>query len=323
MALDVVRIEGCYVSSSLPKALYVSPHTRNQSKGDYGRRTSNVLYHRAKKKDSKLEEVLPVAGRQHLSVQTDLYLEELCDVVDEVDVQCETDPLLDRPASPLFIPAKSGPDKETQIYPGELFDFDYEVEPLLEALVGQTIEQALIEIMAEEELAILLDMQNKFDSRRYAELAELKHLEERERIAVEQKTSLLKEQEEAIKLENEIAEKIAACIFAQDYLSQLVPHLYERLEEQGYFETEEPDVQGVEEKFWPWLLNEVDSEIASIEASCAILDSLLCNVVEDINETSVIQPAPSTMYPHIPQLPPKEKKVAVTSEGNEDSLDEQ
>lgn len=64
---------------------------------------------------------LPVAaGRQHLSVQTDLYLEELCDVVETADAECETDPLLDRPPSPLFIPAKSGIDVETQIYPGEV-----------------------------------------------------------------------------------------------------------------------------------------------------------------------------------------------------------
>lgn len=62
----------------------------------------------------------PVEGRQHLAVQTDLYLEELCDVVEEADAQCETDPFLDRPPSPLFVPSKSGVDAETQIYPGEV-----------------------------------------------------------------------------------------------------------------------------------------------------------------------------------------------------------
>lgn len=76
--------------------------------------------------------VLPVPGRQHLSVQTELYLEELCDVVETVDVQCETDPLLDRPPSPLFIPAKCGVDVETQIYPGEVchiffLEFSFEI----------------------------------------------------------------------------------------------------------------------------------------------------------------------------------------------------
>ena len=41
-------------------------------------------------------------------VQTELYLEELSDRVEEADVECQTDAFLDRPPSPLFIPAKTG-----------------------------------------------------------------------------------------------------------------------------------------------------------------------------------------------------------------------
>lgn len=40
-------------------------------------------------------------------------------------------------------------------YPGELFDFDYEVEPILEVLVGKILEQSMMEIMEEDELANL------------------------------------------------------------------------------------------------------------------------------------------------------------------------
>jgi len=36
-----------------------------------------------------------------------------------------------------------------------LFDFDIEVKPILEVLVGKTVEQALMEVMEEEELASL------------------------------------------------------------------------------------------------------------------------------------------------------------------------
>lgn len=37
----------------------------------------------------------------------------------------------------------------------QLFDFDIEVKPILEVLVGKTVEQALMEVMEEEELASL------------------------------------------------------------------------------------------------------------------------------------------------------------------------
>ena len=38
---------------------------------------------------------------------------------------------------------------------GELFDFDAEVEPLLEVLVGKVLEQSLMEVLEEEELAAM------------------------------------------------------------------------------------------------------------------------------------------------------------------------
>jgi len=36
------------------------------------------------------------------------------------DIECQTDAFLDKPATPLFIPAKSGKDVETQIEEGEV-----------------------------------------------------------------------------------------------------------------------------------------------------------------------------------------------------------
>lgn len=97
----------------------------------------------------------PVAGRNHVDIQTDLFLEELADVIPEADIYTQTDPFMDRPASPLFIPKKSGEDVATQIERGELFDFDVEVQPLLDIIAGKTLEQAIFEVLEEKELAAL------------------------------------------------------------------------------------------------------------------------------------------------------------------------
>ena len=61
-----------------------------------------------------------VEGRQHVQLQTEVYLEELADVVVEQDQSCQTDQFVERPASPPFVPAKTGMDKETQILEGEV-----------------------------------------------------------------------------------------------------------------------------------------------------------------------------------------------------------
>lgn len=50
----------------------------------------------------------------------ELYLEEISDRVIEVDGECQTDDFLDRPPTPLFIPAKTGKDVATQIEEGEV-----------------------------------------------------------------------------------------------------------------------------------------------------------------------------------------------------------
>ncbi|KAG5846323.1 hypothetical protein ANANG_G00113720 [Anguilla anguilla] len=122
-----------------------------------------------------------VEGRQHMDVQTELYLEELSDLVEESSVECQTDAFLDKPPSPLFVPAKTGRDVATQIEDGELFDFDLEVRPLLETLVGKTVEQSLLEVMEEEELASLRAQQRAYEELHNLELVEAQRLEERER----------------------------------------------------------------------------------------------------------------------------------------------
>lgn len=95
----------------------------------------------------KLTTPPPVSGRQHIELQTDAYLEELADVLPDKNADTQTDAFLDRPITPLFVPQKRGVDAETQIENGDLFDFNMEVEPLLEVLVGKTLEQGLMEVL--------------------------------------------------------------------------------------------------------------------------------------------------------------------------------
>lgn len=62
-----------------------------------------------------------------------------------------------------------------------------EVSPILEVLVGKTVEQSLLEVMEEEELLNLREQQRVFEELRNAELAEQQRLEEQERRREEEK----------------------------------------------------------------------------------------------------------------------------------------
>merc|ERR1719487_2267358 len=116
-----------------------------------------------------------------MDIQTDSYLEELTERTVEFEAETQTDFLLDRPPSPLFMPAKIANDIETQIEVGELFDFDVECEPVLEVLVGKTLEQGMMEVLEEEELESLRRHQEEFEQRRNAELLEVQRMEAAER----------------------------------------------------------------------------------------------------------------------------------------------
>ncbi|VDM01553.1 unnamed protein product [Schistocephalus solidus] len=206
-----------------------------------------------------------------------MYLEELTDMVEEADTDCQTDPFLDRPPSPLFIPSKSGLDKATEILPDDLFFFDVEVRPVLEILVGKTVEQALIEVLEEEELAAIRDQQRQFEELRQADLAEQHRLEEQE------KERRKKQHLEISARQKELAEKLAARAFSRMYMEPLVPIVFDRLYENGYFyDVVERDV---EVNFLPWLMDAVGDELDFETNVRGLLDLMIREVVTENHRT--------------------------------------
>ena len=68
------------------------------------------------------------------------------------EMEVQTQDYIDRPQTPLFTPVKRGEDKTTQIERGDLFDFDDEVEPIVNVLTFKTLEEAQMEVLEEEEI---------------------------------------------------------------------------------------------------------------------------------------------------------------------------
>ena len=55
-------------------------------------------------------------------------------------MKCQTDAFQQKPASPKYIPKKTGIDKITQIEDYDLFDYDREVQPILNVLLTKSVE---------------------------------------------------------------------------------------------------------------------------------------------------------------------------------------
>ena len=215
----------------------------------------------------------PVEGRRHMDIQTEAFLEELADTVPEAEVMTQTDAFMDRPPTPLFIPMKIGVDVETQIENGDLFDFDFEVEPILEVLVGKTLEQGLMEVMEEEELAAMRAHQEHFEQIRNAELVATQRMEAAERRKAEERERRIAQEKQRIAREKATREKVAAQTFARGYTSGLLGSVFDRLYDSGFFY--DPVQREIETDFIPWFEDQVVAECSEAAASRKCVDEII------------------------------------------------
>lgn len=219
----------------------------------------------------------PVPGRKHIDVQTDDYLEELTDRPPERDQVTQTEPLMDRPPSPLFMPAKIGKDVSTQIDPGDLFNFKVEVEPILEVLVGKTLEQAMDEVLEEEELENIRKHKEAFEQQRNIELAEVQRLEAEEQRRKAEKNRRKKQESIRVQQEEEVMEKVAARGFAKNYLTDLHHAVLDSLVASGHFF--DPVEKEVESVFMPWLRDSAAAYLGNICTARALAEEITAGVV--------------------------------------------
>lgn len=217
----------------------------------------------------------PVEGRVHTDMQTEEFLEELTDRPIEIDAETQTLAFMDRPKSPLFVPAKIGHDIDTQIMPGDLFDFDLEVEPILEVLVGKTIHVAMLELMQEEELDAIRQQQEEFEAIRNVELSEVQRLEAEARRKAEERNRRVTQEKQRLVDRKVLEEKVAARAFANQYLSSLHEGVFDDLQDEGFFF--DPVRKEVEDMFMPDLIGTINNRSNAYDQARGVVDEMIAD----------------------------------------------
>jgi len=240
----------------------------------FSKTDKSIMGHKPRKfKGKRGSSPPPVDGRVHMEIQTENFLEELTDRPIEVDATTQTLAALDRPASPLFVPTKIGKDAETQILTGDLFDFDIEVEPLLELLIGKTIHISMLELMQEEEIAAIRRQQEEFEAIRNVELSEVQRLESEARRKAEEKKRRVDQEKKRLEDRRELEEKVAARAFSRQYLGELHTDVFNTLEDEGYFF--DPVRREVEEIFLAGVIDSLNVRSASYDIAQKLLNDLI------------------------------------------------
>ena len=138
-----------------------------------------------------------------------------------MEIEVQTQDYIDRPQTPLFTPVKNGEDKSTQIEKGDLFDFDEEVEPIINVLTFKTLEESRMEVLEEEEIKGMKEQIQDFEKVRNRELEIVQKLEMQEIRREQEKQRRNIERDVRMEMAKIYQKKLVSCMFAKNYLKNL------------------------------------------------------------------------------------------------------
>ena len=135
----------------------------------------------------------------------------------------------------IFIPQKLGKDIGTQILDGELFNFDRDVQPLLTVVVGKTLEQSLLEIEQEDEIANLREAKLMYSKKNNDEFKRIKNLEDRE-IQKKYNNDAKKDHRRKMReIRKKTQKELISRVMSKTYLRDLLQNSYKDLIHRGQF----------------------------------------------------------------------------------------
>lgn len=217
----------------------------------------------------------PVKGRRHETIQTERYLEELLVKPSDYSVECQTDLYLyDIPDAP-YISTKAGVDVATETDFDELYNFDEEVQPILDALVELTMKQALTEFMQEEEMAEL-----QRDTEKYLAFKESLHNSELKRLEQTEDQDNTNQYNDS-----HTTDDINAAKLLHNYVTTLLPDVLSTVDA----EINNKNILNTDENFQPWLAREIASEVGQMIDSRESLEKLVKDIVENRAESYLKQ----------------------------------
>jgi hypothetical protein len=231
----------------------------------------------ARARELAAEPQLP-PGRVSIPLQTDAYLDELEDQSFSADASVQTDVGVTQRKAPKFKKKVMGVSIGTSILPGELFDFDMSIDPILEVLVGKCVDQGSAEVLREQELKLLNATEREYSSRTRAAELEAKRLMDETEKRYKQKEQVLAQHRARHQAQKTMALKVISQNISKSFLAGLQNTVLGQLEEAAVMP--DPARNQVDTIFLPWLFTEVNKRLAQIKSSHFILDDVLTRTVQ-------------------------------------------
>ena len=190
-----------------------------------------------------------------------------------VEEAAQTDGFLEQPPPAPFVAPKTGVDAATSMEDDQPFVFNNEVQPLLAVLVSKTLEQAMLEVEQEEELAAIADDMSDKLARQAAEKARVEAMEQAEVDREKAKLGDFESARAALVEEQTLARKVASSRLVDQLLPEIFEGAYRHFEDRGSWV--EPVLHEIKATTLPWLYARVDEELEGADLGSKLVDDLL------------------------------------------------
>jgi len=221
--------------------------------------------------------------QKYIPVPLEHYLVEQVTQTSTRDESEQTDVFLPKPPEKEYytrnLPKKTGIDVSTQIEPeDQLFNFDLEVEPLLNVLISKTLEVSLMEVEEEEELKAIRADKERYIQERLEEQQQILREEEEEVARVRRKDELKKREQERVLREREVSAKVFSCLSVKALVGNAKADAFDAMDKSGVFY--DPELKMVEDEFMPWLYDSVDTGFKEVVEAQALVDEMIMASIE-------------------------------------------
>ena len=206
-------------------------------------------------------------------------IKEILPTPETYDMEVQTQDYIDLPQIPLFKPEKRGEDAGTQIEKGELFDFDEEVEPIINVLTFKTLEEARMEVLEEEEIKEMKRQMQEFEKVRNRELEIVQKFETRAVRKEEEKKRRNEERLIRTQMAQTYQKKLISRVFAKNCLKDLKTLSLKNLEDNGVLRKKEKNEYHT--KIVPQMREQCESLLEEENNVLYGLDDLLENCYND------------------------------------------
>jgi len=209
----------------------ISFESQDRIKRNHGKDKKKIISYVANK--DKL--FIPKPEKEHIPIDITANLVEEEKKVEKADLGIQIDPIKEEKNPKKFIPQKLGKDISTQIEDGELFCFNEDVKPLLTVIVGKTLEQSILEIEQEDEIANLREAKAMYIRTQNEDDDRIKDLENKEiqmKFNHDTKKEKLKQKRE---LRKNTQRELMSRVIAKHYLKFLEENAIKDLSERNMF----------------------------------------------------------------------------------------